>query len=97
MKKISLLFTFVCVLLLTSCNNDDNESTNNSQLIIGTWEFFQESETTDGSEQLEDYQHYSSCGRDNIEFFADGTFEDEYFEFSSSQCHNFNETGTLGH
>ena len=94
MKKFSLLFALVITLFISSCSSDDNGNQDNTQLIVGKWEFFQVSETTDGSEQLEAYEHYANCGKDNIEFFGNGTFEDNYFEFSSSQCHSYSETGT---
>lgn len=67
-----LLFS---VSFLSSCSSDDdNGSTNNTDLILGKWMFYQDGEIEGTSEYLEDWEHDCPTKKDYLEFTSGGDF-----------------------
>ena len=92
MKKITILFLSVMTLGLsvTSCSSDDDDD---SASIVGKWEYTKEGYSVAGQEDLEDYEHLTQCGRDNIEFLTDGSFKTQFFEIEEEECITQNGNG----
>ena len=68
------------VLGLSSCNKDDESTNNNTNSIVGKWEWSKETDYDSGSAVLVDYQHYEECGKDQLIFEVNGTLRDVYYE-----------------
>lgn len=64
---------------LSSCSNDD-EAPNDTNSIVGRWEWYKTSDYVGDTLVLMDYKHFEECGKDQIVFNADGTLIDIYYE-----------------
>ena len=69
--KLTALFLLV-TLSFTSCNKSDDNGVTTSGNIVGKWIFFKEGTLVNGQEVLTDYQHEAGCGKNNIEYKANG-------------------------
>lgn len=84
MKKLILLFV-ACVSLtsITSCSNDDD---NSSASLEGKWEFSKYGYSFAGQEFLFDYEHTSGCTKDYIVFTSNTTTNHSFSSNGSGGC-----------
>jgi hypothetical protein len=76
MKKYLLLFA--ATLLFSSCG--DSDDSNNSDSIVGAWEYSKEGTIVNGIESLENYENICPTKKDYIQFFQNGEYDDVYYE-----------------
>ncbi|MCV9929841.1 lipocalin family protein [Flavobacterium sp. LS1R49] len=84
MKKNYILFLFVAVLglAISSCSSDND----NDASIVGKWAFSQYGIGAGGQEALQDHDNEIECGKDYMEFFADGTYKVILFDKENGKC-----------
>lgn len=82
MKKLILLFiTSVTLLSITSCSNDDD---NSSASIEGKWEFSKFGYSLGGQEFLFDYEHSLGCTKDYVIITSNTTTNHSFFNNGTS-------------
>lgn len=92
MKKLVILFLCVLTsgLLLTSCSDDDGDSTS----INGKWEIYQTGFAFGGQEELELYEHADGCNKDYSEFLSGGVLNDVTHFNNGEGCEEFSDQGS---
>ncbi|WP_051200049.1 hypothetical protein [Flavobacterium subsaxonicum] len=91
MKNAKLLLgVFAAVAMLTSCGDDDNNSTSAS--IVGKWAYSKDGVSAQGQEMLLDYEHTEGCNKDYVEFTADGKYFDVEYPTGCVADTIYNET-----
>ena len=82
-KTLLLLLTVFC---LASCNNNDNDDPQSSDLLVGTWTELGYGTVSDtGDVQFFEYDYFCvTLGR--FAFEADGTFRVETFDGPDNNC-----------
>jgi hypothetical protein len=94
MKKLSVLFLSVSILVLslTSCNSDED---NNDGSIKGKWELSQIGRIRDGKiEHLQELENENGCSNETFEFFKDGAFTKTNSYYFGEKCNSFESRGT---
>lgn len=82
------LFSLFALATITSCSNDDD---NSSASIEGKWEFSQQGETLTTLEAVETY----SCGKDFVIFSQRGNVTSTFYYYNADQqCTSGTETAT---
>ncbi|AWA30816.1 hypothetical protein HYN48_12410 [Flavobacterium magnum] len=75
MKNILKVAVLVLSMSFVGCSSDDDEAS-----IVGKWNFSKEGLAAQGQEVLTDYTHATGCTKDNVEFKADGTISETYYD-----------------
>lgn len=92
MKKLSLFLSiFLVALSFSSCSNDDdNDNDNVPDQIINKWRLSEFSGSVDSDEfdeldELDDLLYLDECSKKStIEFFANGTYRENVYEFEDA-------------
>ena len=94
MKRVSLMFLPIFFFSL-SCEEDEELNFIQENYILGKW-FVTEIGTVNSNNTIvyEDYINDSECEEDNLVLNQEGTYEENNFEFISSNCQNDQITGT---
>lgn len=83
MKKVFVMATVVFALLLTSCNKNDDD--NSQDPLIGVWNYKSTSYINDAGETVN--VDYDDCEKKSTyEFTADGKFKDVYYVSVENEC-----------
>ncbi|AWI26724.1 lipocalin-like domain-containing protein [Flavobacterium pallidum] len=75
MKNVLKIAVLVLSMAFVGCSSDDDEAS-----IVGKWNFSKEGLAAQGQEVLSDYTHATGCTKDNVEFKADGTITDTFYD-----------------
>lgn len=95
MKKFSVLLLSVLFVSFsfTSCSSDDDDNGGSGDVtLVGTWQFSKEGMVVDGTEQLEDWEHWApECGLDHIVFNANNTGVAVDYDIWDDECEEWEE------
>lgn len=93
MKKFRLLLCGLMVagFAFTSCSDDDSDGGSGQASLNGRWFYAKEGVSAMGIESLNDWNHEPGCIKDNVEFAANGVFNETYYY---EDCDEDKDTGT---
>ena len=89
MKTLKLLFAAAILSLTTiACSSDDNKNNETTNSLIGKWTYEKEEALDANGKVVSTYipEQLEFCEKDFLEFIADGTYIDTYFDYYDNKC-----------